>query len=534
MMFVGYAANRESDSYTYNPDTRDTVTKRAIIWMKRMMYEKKAQDTENSSDEETEDRDSDTDEEEDPPTYITRRRQNKRVRFAYQIEENTEEDNRDDETVEEAAEEDASDTENTDEEATEESTNRDDETVEEATEESTSRDDETVEEAAEEYASDTEETDKEATEESTNRDDKTVEEAAEEENENRDSDTDTEEEDDPPTYLTRRRQTKRVRFAEKLEEISHESNRDDETVEEAAEEDTSETEQNEEEAIKESASDTRARGRASFPPASRSRAGRTLKPTERLIEQMQARAEVSGITAADLQYMQQMMDHLNEDDIQADVMGVGAGVGGGFTNTTELHVLNYKQAMESEDREEWKKEVKNEKNRFDTYNALTPVKRNEVPNGTKIMTSTWAMKRKSNGKLRGRLNLRGFEQRDGEHFVSTSISSPVTNATTVGYLAVIEDVEGAFLQGEFTDGEEIYIEVPQGWEEYYDDDTVLLLNVSIYGTKQEKPNTSIKTLRLLSKGECQTGLFPQQSEWRNDRGIPNTTRLNAPSAARNS
>jgi len=36
--------------------------------MKRVMYEKKAQDTENSSDEETEDRDKDTDEEEDPPT----------------------------------------------------------------------------------------------------------------------------------------------------------------------------------------------------------------------------------------------------------------------------------------------------------------------------------------------------------------------------------------------------------------------------------------------------------------------------------
>ena len=64
-------------------------------------------------------------------------------------------------------------------------------------------------------------------------------------------------------------------------------------------------------------------------------------------------------------------------------------------------------------------------------NALTPVKRKDVPSGTKIMTSTWAMKKKSNGKFRGRLNLRGFEQRDGEHFVSTSISSPVTNATTV-------------------------------------------------------------------------------------------------------
>jgi hypothetical protein len=40
-------------------------------------------------------------------------------------------------------------------------------------------------------------------------------------------------------------------------------------------------------------------------------------------------------------------------------------------------------------------------------------------------------------------------------------------------------------------------------------------------------------LRLLSKGECQTVVFPQQSEWRKDRrGIPNVTRLSAPSAAR--
>ena len=53
-----------------------------------------------------------------------------------------------------------------------------------------------------------------------------------------------------------------------------------------------------------------------------------------------------------------------------------------------------------------------------------------------------------------------------------------------GWIAVVEDVAGAFLQGEFTDGEVIYMEVPEGWEEYYDEDTVLLLNVPIYGTKQ--------------------------------------------------
>ena len=45
------------------------------------------------------------------------------------------------------------------------------------------------------------------------------------------------------------------------------------------------------------------------------------------------------------------------------------------------------------------------------------------------------------------------------------------------------DVEGAFLQGEFDDGEELYIKVPDGWEEFYPGDVVLKVNVPIYGMK---------------------------------------------------
>ena len=51
MMFVGYAGNRESDSYImYNPDTRETVTTRDIIWMNRMMYKKPKYNIGNNSD----------------------------------------------------------------------------------------------------------------------------------------------------------------------------------------------------------------------------------------------------------------------------------------------------------------------------------------------------------------------------------------------------------------------------------------------------------------------------------------------------
>jgi hypothetical protein len=46
------------------------------------------------------------------------------------------------------------------------------------------------------------------------------------------------------------------------------------------------------------------------------------------------------------------------------------------------------------------------------------------------------------------------------------------------------DVHGAFLHGLFQDNEEIYMHVPEGLEDHYDKDEVLLLKKTIYGLKQ--------------------------------------------------
>jgi hypothetical protein len=46
------------------------------------------------------------------------------------------------------------------------------------------------------------------------------------------------------------------------------------------------------------------------------------------------------------------------------------------------------------------------------------------------------------------------------------------------------DVKGAFLCGNFENGEKIYMEVPQGFERFYAKNTVLLLLKTIYGLKQ--------------------------------------------------
>ncbi len=48
----------------------------------------------------------------------------------------------------------------------------------------------------------------------------------------------------------------------------------------------------------------------------------------------------------------------------------------------------------------------------------------------------------------------------------------------------IVDVKGAFLHGEFKEGEVIYMKVPCGFEKFYPDDMVLKLNKCINGLKQ--------------------------------------------------
>ena len=92
------------------------------------------------------------------------------------------------------------------------------------------------------------------------------------------------------------------------------------------------------------------------------------------------------------------------------------------------------------------------------------------------------------------LNARGYEQVDGSHYASDSIAAPVTNPITVQVIlmsfcmnctwrSAIIDIEGAFLQGRFANGEELYIEVPDGFHKCYAGDVVLRMKVLLYGTK---------------------------------------------------
>jgi hypothetical protein len=102
------------------------------------------------------------------------------------------------------------------------------------------------------------------------------------------------------------------------------------------------------------------------------------------------------------------------------------------------------------------------------------VPKNYVPKNAKVMYSTWAMKKNSNGTYCARLNARGYKQVDGIHYDTSNISSPVTNDATIRIIMVlmiifkwsakVVDVKGAFLCGSLKDGEEIFMEVQEGFE----------------------------------------------------------------------
>jgi hypothetical protein len=53
-----------------------------------------------------------------------------------------------------------------------------------------------------------------------------------------------------------------------------------------------------------------------------------------------------------------------------------------------------------------------------------------------------------------------------------------------GGIAHVANIRGAFLHGKFDNGEMFYIKIPLGFEEFYDNDTVLLLKKCLYGLKQ--------------------------------------------------
>ncbi len=145
----------------------------------------------------------------------------------------------------------------------------------------------------------------------------------------------------------------------------------------------------------------------------------------------------------------------------------------------------YNKAINGPDGEHWKAEVENEYLQMVNCKVVKPARKSDLPPGTKIIDSVWAMKKKSNGTLRCRINTRGFKQVEGQHYDDTTISSPVTNSATIrnvlvlmvmaDMIAHVVDVKGAFLQGNFEDGKNIHMKISKGFNKHFPVESILLL-----------------------------------------------------------
>ena len=131
---------------------------------------------------------------------------------------------------------------------------------------------------------------------------------------------------------------------------------------------------------------------------------------------------------------------------------------------------------------------------MEKHKVWREVPKDKVPDNAKVVTSTWEMKNKSTVIYQARLNACGFEQHDQDHYDGSKISAPVTKEATVHIvmtLMVLEvwsgqvfDMKGAFLHGEFKEGEEVYMGVPQVFKDLYPPNVVSLLLKTIYGIKR--------------------------------------------------
>jgi hypothetical protein len=165
------------------------------------------------------------------------------------------------------------------------------------------------------------------------------------------------------------------------------------------------------------------------------------------------------LTAAEINYYATMKE-LGEHP--CEVALVGAGLGDGFANKQELHVMNYGQAMKSKDKMNWEGGVKEEHQRMVKHKVWEAIPCEDMQQGNKIPTSTWAMKKKVDGTYHARLNARAYEQISGKHYDATSIAATVTSDMTicivlmlllmVSWYGKLLDVKGSFLHGEFEEG----------------------------------------------------------------------------------
>lgn len=156
--------------------------------------------------------------------------------------------------------------------------------------------------------------------------------------------------------------------------------------------------------------------------------------------------------------------------------------------TFENEPHSYNEAINSDEKENWKKAMEKELSELNSNNTWNVVSKSA---NMKTVSCKWVFKKKFDGDkpiYKARLVARGFQQ--AEHFDFDEIYAPVAKLQTLRILLAVSstrnykihqmDVVSAFLHGDIN--EEVFMEVPDGCN--FDENSVLKLKKSIYGLRK--------------------------------------------------
>ena len=204
---------------------------------------------------------------------------------------------------------------------------------------------------------------------------------------------------------------------------------------------------------------------------------------------------------SDYQYLVALLTDANTgqmDSILPDIMQFP----GAFKSTpgSDPDLPTFNQAMTGPDRELYEEAMAAEIKELEDHGTWKYVKRSSVPQGSKVLPSTWVLrtKRYPDGRLRkhkARFCVRGDRHVEGIDY--TDKYSPVVAWSTVRMLLTISiyqklhskqvDFSNAFVQAKLKPNEHIYVDVPKGYEftDGKENETyVLKLERSLYGLVQ--------------------------------------------------
>ena len=195
------------------------------------------------------------------------------------------------------------------------------------------------------------------------------------------------------------------------------------------------------------------------------RSGRTSRPTERLVESREQ--QVQGIVSL---FVEWEVFHDESNEIQEKMDNPIA-----FLASTNPDVMYLDQAMKEPDRPEFEKAMVKEVSTHTKNGNWEIIKLSDVPKGTKVLPSVWAMRRKRRietgevYKWKARLNIHGGKQELGINYWDTY--APVIAWTTIRLYLVLAllnkratrqiDFVLAYPQAEIECY--LYMEIPRGF-----------------------------------------------------------------------